>query len=103
LARGLKPLEELIGDLGHTLQIADNHDVVDVYRNENAIRLVPEFTAEEKARGRNRGLKPEFIDDKIIDLLEIFSVSLLDAIKGFIQLDQGSASAMRVGPIGRRM
>jgi hypothetical protein len=80
------------------LQAADDHDVVNINGDEDTICLA-KSAAEEKAGGCNRGLDSELIDNKVVDFLKILSVSLLDAIEGFIQIDLWSASAIRIRPV----
>jgi len=98
---GLEPIIQPARDRGYEGQSADDHNIVNIYKNKDTMR-VTKFPTKDKTRGRNRCLEAEFINYVINDFLKILAICLLDAIPGFIQPDYRAGSTMRIRAIAFR-
>jgi hypothetical protein len=97
LTSGLESIIQPAKDQGHKARRADDHNIVNIYKNKDTVQITM-FRTEEDTHGRNRGLEAEFINYIIIDLLKIIPVCLLDTIQGFIQLHYRAGSTMWIRP-----
>ena len=86
---------------GDKCRSADDHDIVNLDRDDNAI-CFDEITTEEETRIYNLGLETEIVNNEIKDFFIVLLARLLDAIASIIQLDKGSSPAISIRPFAFR-